>query len=156
MTHSALQEQTQADEQLDAPADKTSAPAVSTLIEFPTPGRAPKPQWRKELSERVREIQQRKALEAAREAEAAAAQSDLLPQAEDSVPAESPSEVAVPPLGLVPPVPVPEVNPVVARALEKLERVRQRTSAPPTRGAGRGRRRSAKDSEPDRPRWPRP
>jgi uncharacterized RDD family membrane protein YckC len=35
-----------------------------SLIEFPSPGRQPIPQWRKELGERVREIQERRAREA--------------------------------------------------------------------------------------------
>ena len=143
MTHSALQEETHANEHADTPANRTSAPAASTLIEFPTPGRAPKPQWRKDLSERVREIQQRKAQEAAREAEATAqaTQGVVLPPVDETVtPAQPAAEATQPALGLVPPAPAPEVNPVVARALEKLERVRQRTSAPPPRvSSGRGR-----------------
>src|SRR2546423_1623608 len=86
MTHSALQEETHANEHADAADSRLSAPAASTLIEFPTPGRAPKPQWRKDLSERVREIQQRKAQEAAREAEATtqSAQGIVLPPVDDT------------------------------------------------------------------------
>ena len=41
----------------------------STLIEFPGVSKPPLPQWRKELSERVREVQERRARDAAREAE---------------------------------------------------------------------------------------
>src|SRR4051794_19863067 len=40
----------------------TAAPTGSTLIEFPGSGKLP--QWRKQLSERVREIQERRAREA--------------------------------------------------------------------------------------------
>src|SRR6476619_5870505 len=40
----------------------------STLIEFPGVARSTVPEWRKELSERVREVQERRAREAAREA----------------------------------------------------------------------------------------
>src|SRR3712207_6367659 len=36
----------------DAPGARDTS--ASTLIEFPVAGRAPRPQWRKELSERVR------------------------------------------------------------------------------------------------------
>ena len=44
-------------------------PRRSTLIEFPGVNRTPMPEWRKELSERVREVQERKARDAAREVE---------------------------------------------------------------------------------------
>ena len=114
-----------------------STPAASTLLEFPTPGRAPKPQWRKELSERVREIQQRKAQEAAREAGAdtpAQMPTDAPAPPLDASPAESPA----PALGLVPPAPAPEVNPLVTAALKRLERARQQTPAPRVTGRGRG------------------
>ena len=40
----------------------------STLIEFPGVSRSSVPEWRKEISERVREVQERRAREAAREA----------------------------------------------------------------------------------------
>ena len=40
----------------------------STLIEFPGVSRNSVPEWRKELSERVREVQEKRAREAAREA----------------------------------------------------------------------------------------
>ena len=40
----------------------------STLIEFPGISRNSLPEWRKELSERVREVQERRARETAREA----------------------------------------------------------------------------------------
>ena len=40
----------------------------STLIEFPGVSRHAMPEWRKELSERVREVQEKRAREAAREA----------------------------------------------------------------------------------------
>ena len=114
------------------PQDKTpdkgapaGTPSGSTLIEFPGTGRAARPQWRKELSERVREIQQRRALEAAREAEEAAR--SLLEQPPE--PAE-PESVVAPQLGLVPPPVTPELNPIVAAALRRLERARQPTSSP--------------------------
>lgn len=91
---------------------------VSRLIEFPGVSRRAVPQWRKELSERVREVQERRAREAAAEAEEAARlQTDL--------PLVSPS-----PLELLPQAETPEVNPVLAAALRRIERAYQ--SAPTT------------------------
>ena len=97
---------------------------VSTLIEFPGAWRAARPQWRKQLSERVREIQERRAREAAREAEEAARRSLEQPAVEPSAPQ----------LGLVPQPDAPQINPLVAAALRRIERAHQ--SAPP---APRGR-----------------
>jgi uncharacterized RDD family membrane protein YckC len=96
-----------------------TTPTASTLIEFPGVSRASRPQWRKELSERVREIQQRRAGAGGgaptREAEEVAQKI-----------AEQPAdESVVPQLGLVPPQDAPEVNPIVAAALKRLERARQ-------------------------------
>ncbi|MGA9994360.1 MAG: hypothetical protein WBP93_03045, partial [Pyrinomonadaceae bacterium] len=63
-----------ADDEAIAPElkeDAATPPAKSsTLIEFPG-ARAALPQWRKDLSERVREIQERRARDAAFEAEEA-------------------------------------------------------------------------------------
>ena len=125
-------------------ADSTgaAATATSTLIEFP--GVPPKPQWRKELSERVREIQQRRALEAAREAEGSAPQDDHIsfgvvddPTA-DAISGTS-AETSAPPLGLVPPPPeAPQPNPLVVAALKRIERARQSNSQPPATRASRG------------------
>lgn len=111
------------------------APQTSTLIEFPRAGRANRPQWRKDLSERVREIQQRRALEAAREAE----QAEL--GVSDPTQADESREAGAPQLGLVPQPEVPELNPIVAKALERIERARQQQQhvsapRPHARGAG--------------------
>ena len=114
----------------EAKAGATAAAATDTsrLIEFP--GVPPKPQWRKELSERVREIQQRRALEAEREAEAPASS----PQQGYNVAGEigeantgaTAEETVAPPLGLVPPPPeTPQPNPLVVAALKRIERARQ-------------------------------
>ena len=137
MTPSASPEPTAADIQ-----DNAAAPPAATLIEFPTPGRGPRPQWRKELSERVREIQQRKAQEAAREAEAATqgtalftSQTDATPNADAQATAQEP---AAPPLGLVPPAPAPEMHPLALKALKRIERARQQSPAPPARAPRRG------------------
>ncbi len=87
----------------------------STLIEFPGVTRSSVPEWRKELSERVREVQERRAREAAREA------------AEDE---RRRAEAAInsPQLELLPPAEMPAINPLVAAALRRIERAHQ--SAP--------------------------
>jgi uncharacterized RDD family membrane protein YckC len=90
----------------------------STLIAFPGSTRSSKPQWRQELSARVREIQERKAREG----------NDTQPQVEFA--AETPSGKK---LGVVAPSEPPDVNPIVVAALKRLERARQ-GSAQPARG----------------------
>lgn len=110
----------------------TSPPASSTLIEFPGVNRN-RPAWRKELSERFREIQQRRA----QEAEAELRFSLDAPAAAPGRTAKN-SE-ATKQLGLVPPPDEPELNPIVVKALRRVERARRQ--AEPTRvagGAGRG------------------
>ncbi len=85
-----------------------SVPQTSRLIEFPGVSRSAMPEWRKELSERVREVQEKRAREAGLEAPDTAEptcsqpQLELLPQVE----------------------PVP-VNPLVAAALRRIERAHQ-------------------------------
>lgn len=118
------QEETTAALSAETPAeaqDVMTAKTSSTLIEFPGAGRAARPQWRKDLSERVREIQERRAREAAREN-----QEEVRAQTERPAP---PS--AGPQLGLVPTPDQPQVNPIVAKALKRLERAYQ---PPPARG----------------------
>jgi uncharacterized RDD family membrane protein YckC len=70
------------------------------------------PEWRKELSERVREVQEKRAREAAREA--AEAERQRLEAA-----------VNPPQLELLPPTPSPAMNPLVAAALKRIERAHQ-------------------------------
>ena len=70
------------------------------------------PEWRKELSERVREVQEKRAREAAREA--AEAERQRLEAAIDS-----------PQLELLPPAQMPAMNPLVAAALKRIERAHQ-------------------------------
>jgi uncharacterized RDD family membrane protein YckC len=85
---------------------------TSTLIEFPGTAR-PLPEWRKQLSQRVREVQERRAREAAEEvaaAQEAGAVSCALPSAQ---------------LELVPSLEQPVMNPIVSKALERLERARR-------------------------------
>jgi uncharacterized RDD family membrane protein YckC len=73
------------------------------------------PEWRKELSERVREVQERRAREAAREA------------AEDER-RRVETDIDPPQLELLPPAEMPTINPLVAAALRRIERAHQ--SAP--------------------------
>ncbi|HEU4933792.1 MAG TPA: RDD family protein [Pyrinomonadaceae bacterium] len=88
----------------------------STLIEFPGVSRNSMPEWRKELSERVREVQEKRAREAAREA--AEAERQRLEAAIDP-----------PQLELLPPAPpMPAMNPLVAAALKRIERAHQSAS----------------------------
>ena len=70
------------------------------------------PEWRKELSEKVREVQEKRAREAAREA--AEAERQRLEAA-----------VNPPQLELLPPTPSPAMNPLVAAALKRIERAHQ-------------------------------
>ena len=82
------------------------------MIEFPGTGRA-KPEWRKQLSQRVREVQERKAREAAEEL-AAAQEAGLVSCALPSGQLE-----------LVPDLEQTVMNPIVSKALERIERARR-------------------------------
>src|ERR1044071_1543618 len=88
----------------------------STLIEFPGVTRNSLPEWRKELSERVREVQEKRARDAAREA--AEAERQRVEAANNA-----------PQLELLPPAQMPTMNPLVAAALKRIERAHQ-TSPP--------------------------
>ncbi|HZI18943.1 MAG TPA: RDD family protein [Pyrinomonadaceae bacterium] len=117
----------------------TQAPHGSTLIEFPGVNRN-RPAWRKELSEKVREIQQRRAREAAietgeapapgRRAPAPPRSSEAAngrgPDAPAAAAGEESGEESAKQLGLVPPPETPELNPLVAAALRRIERARTR------------------------------
>jgi len=108
MTDSRLVEDL-CDEPLNPAGQKQQS---STLIEFPGTTR-PVPEWRKQLSQRVREVQERRAREAAEEAAAAqeaGVVSCALPSAQ---------------LELVPDLEQPVMNPIVSKALERLERARR-------------------------------
>lgn len=100
------------------------ASRVSTLIEFPAAsGRSSQPQWRKELSERVREIQHRRQREAEEEA---ALQAD---EEQEQPPAQTESH-----LGLVPSSVDPStLNPIVVAALRRIERARRQPPQQPPR-----------------------
>jgi uncharacterized RDD family membrane protein YckC len=114
----------------------TQAPNNSTLIEFPGVNR---PAWRRELSERFREIQQKRAREADLDDKSAPAASQSQTTLDDARAAakERAAESASKQLGLVPAPDEPELNPLVAAALRRIERAR--ASAPAARSAaGRG------------------
>jgi uncharacterized RDD family membrane protein YckC len=119
-------------ENSNASTSTTQGAAGSTLIEFPGVNRN-RPAWRKELSERFREIQQRRAREAAFEEEQelmrAAARADSrtepAPEADASDEARASAQ-----LGLVPTPDEPEMNPIVAAALRRIERARTQEPAP--------------------------
>lgn len=109
--------------------DTSTQVSASTLIEFPGKNRAPRPAWRKELSERVREIQQRRAREAALDTEPTAPeQTDVarpVTVADDRAIKAKKAEERAKQLGLVPPPPdLPEMNPLVVAALKRIERAR--------------------------------
>lgn len=104
------------------------SPPVSTLIEFPGVARASLPQWRKDLSERVRLIQERRARAAEEGAQRYATQHAM------PVTATAP---AAPQLGLVPPPDAPALNPLVVAALRRIERARQ-PAMPHARSTMRG------------------
>jgi len=96
-----------------SPNDSTRTTAKkSTLIEFPGVSRNSLPEWRKELSERVREVQEKRAREAAREAA-------------ESERKRIETAINPPQLELLPPTPMPAMNPLVAAALKRIERAHQ-------------------------------
>lgn len=104
-------------------APTTTTEKKSTLIEFPGVSRNSLPEWRKELSERVREVQEKRARDAAREA----AESER--QRLDA--AISPPQLEL----LPPPAQMPAMNPLVAAALKRIERAHQ-TTPPENRPSG--------------------
>ncbi len=116
-------------EETDAASPQATVQASSTLLEFPGVSRASRPQWRKDLSERVREIQERRSREAATEFEEAI-QSQVAQVADGAV--------AAPQLGLVPQQDPPAINPIVAAALKRLERARQSSPTMPRARASMG------------------
>ena len=77
--------------------------------------RTPLPEWRKELSERVREVQERKARDAAREVE--------------ELKSNQPECDSQPQLELLPAAETPAINPLVAAALKRIERAHQSTGS---------------------------
>jgi uncharacterized RDD family membrane protein YckC len=105
------------------PDSQIDANPASRLIAFP--GRAV-PAWRKQLSQRVREVQERKAREAAEEL-AAAQEAGLVSCALPSGQLE-----------LVPDLEQPVMNPIVSKALERLDRARRGEAIPAGYGQAAG------------------
>ena len=99
---------------MDASPNESTRPTEkkSTLIEFPGVSRHSLPEWRKELSERVREVQEKRARDAAREAAEAERK-------------RAEAAINPPQLELLPPAPMPAMNPLVAAALKRIERAHQ-------------------------------
>jgi uncharacterized RDD family membrane protein YckC len=99
---------------MESSPNQSTSPAEkkSTLIEFPGVTRNSRPEWRKELSERVREVQEKRARESAREA----AEAERL---------RMETSIDPPQLELLPPTPMPAMNPLVAAALKRIERAHQ-------------------------------
>jgi uncharacterized RDD family membrane protein YckC len=103
----------------ESQADVSSSihqPIRSTLIEFPGVVRPSVPEWRKELSVRVREVQERRAREAAQEA--AEAERKRMDEVARS-----------PQLELLPQAQAPVINPLVAAALRRIERANRAAPA---------------------------
>jgi len=97
---------------VEEPAPNKARPKARparSLIEFPGVGKSSKPQWRKELGERVREVQERRAREAMMEAGITDAELDE-------------QESRIPLLELLPRTEDPPVNPIVVAALQRIER----------------------------------
>jgi uncharacterized RDD family membrane protein YckC len=93
----------------EKPQQKQAIKATPSLIEFPNPTRQTIPEWRKELGERVREVQERRAREAVLEGEA-------LPELmNDELKSQRPLELLSKPS-------IPPTNPLVAAALRRIER----------------------------------
>lgn len=86
---------------------------TSTLIEFPGVNRRAEPPWRRELSRRVREVQERRIKEAA---EPPAPKMSQQPPPRDPVLSQ---------LELVPELPTPAMNQLVENALRRVERARR-------------------------------
>src|SRR6185369_2411450 len=94
------------------PESPNDAAVASRLIAFPGTSRTV-PAWRKQLSQRVREVQERKAREAAEEL-AAAQEAGLVSCALPSGQLE-----------LVPDLEQTVMNPIVSKALERIDRARR-------------------------------
>ena len=105
----------------DGPDSQRELSRASRLIEFPGSTRAV-PEWRKQLNQRVREVQERKAREAAEEL-AAAQEAGLVSCALPSGQLE-----------LVPDLEQPVMNPIVSKALERLDRARRGEPLPASYG----------------------
>jgi uncharacterized RDD family membrane protein YckC len=96
--------------QLPKAQQKARAKRTPSLIEFPGASKPTIPEWRKELGERVREVQERRAREA------------TLEVGEIAVATVESSPRIAPPLELLPQAELPPMNPLVVAALQRIER----------------------------------
>lgn len=106
-------------ENLDEHGVDVRPTTASRLIEFPGVTRSSMPQWRKELSERVREVQEKRAREAALEK----AEEEKRSKRESA--RASGKSAPAPQLELLPQAEVPPLNPIVSAALRRIERAHQ-------------------------------
>jgi len=95
---------------------QTAARNNQSLIEFPGVNRSAVPQWRKELGERVREIQERRAREATLEAGIEPVFNEVEPK-------------PAPLLELLSQTEAPPLNPLVVNALRRIERAHSQAAA---------------------------
>jgi len=95
----------------------TTPKQTPSLLEFPGINRSALPEWRKELSERVREKQERRAREAVLEA-----------NGETTIIVDD-NGTAPPILELLPQAELPPLNPIVEAALKRIERAHVQTSS---------------------------
>jgi uncharacterized RDD family membrane protein YckC len=95
---------------ITTPKKRSAAKKTQSLIEFPGVNRTVVPEWRKELGERVREIQEKRVRE-----------TTMVGTEIDNVVCESePKATAT--LELLPQAELPSMNPLVAKALRRIER----------------------------------
>jgi uncharacterized RDD family membrane protein YckC len=118
-SESLVSDQANQTESSPAPSLKPQKPQKQTpsLIEFPGINRNALPEWRKELSERVREKQERRAREAVLEAKG------------PTTPTVEPTDATPPILELLPQTEMPPLNPIVEAALKRLERAHSQSSS---------------------------
>ena len=115
--NNAVLEQSPAVESVLAVPGEQAGTRKPSLIEFPGINRNALPEWRKELSERVREKQERRAREAVLEAQSPA-----------TTAVETPT-TAPPILELLPQTELPPLNPIVEAALRRIERAHLQSSS---------------------------
>jgi uncharacterized RDD family membrane protein YckC len=93
-----------------APKSRTRTKKSPSLLEFPGVNRSAMPEWRKELGERVREVQEKRAREATLEG----TEMGFLSSESDTK--------SGPTLELLPQADLPTMNPIVVAALRRIER----------------------------------
>lgn len=92
------------------PRQKTQAKLTPSLIQFPGAAKSSVPQWRRELGERVREVQEKRAREATLES------GEVPPASSEN------GDRMSQPLELLPQTDLPPLNPLVVAALQRIER----------------------------------